>query len=142
MSENFRETFKAVLLAVLVVLFLPLVLVCCILVGRRSSGSGDDDRGSDIVGAGESVGRAADDVSGAAGQSAELADEAATVAAAAGESAESADDIARQLHDTEEQLVRLESGLGQDINRIERLKQLAAELRRRYQERVSQGQNP
>lgn len=125
MSENFRETFKTVLLAVLVVLFLPLMLVCCILVGRRSSGSGDDDRGSDIVGAGEFVSRAADDVSGAAGQS-----------------AESAEDIARQLHDTEGQLFRLESGLGQDINRIERLKQLAAELKRRYQERVSQSQNP
>lgn len=40
MSENFKETFKTVILAVLIVLFLPLVLVFCILVGRRSSGSG------------------------------------------------------------------------------------------------------
>ena len=47
MSEKFKETFKAVLLAVAVVLFLPLVIICGIFICRRSSGSGSDDGSAD-----------------------------------------------------------------------------------------------
>ncbi|MBR5098724.1 MAG: hypothetical protein IK091_05850 [Spirochaetales bacterium] len=140
MSENFRETFKAVLLAVLVVLFLPLVIICGIVMCRRSSGSGSDDGSADIRRAGESVGSAADGVGAASGDAADLADDAGELATAAGDAEKSAAELAGELHDAEELLVRLEHQPGTDLNRIERVRKLVAELKRRYRERS--GQDP
>lgn len=105
------------------------------LFGRSSGKSRADDRAADIRRAGESVGTAADSVAGAAGESSELADN-------AGKLADSAADIAGRLHDAEELLVRLEHESGADINRVERIRELVAELKRRYEEAGGQSQNP
>ena len=112
------------------------------LFGRHSGKSSRDDRASDIHRIGESVGTAADSVADAAGESAELADDAGKLADSAGYAAESVENLTGRLHDAQKLLVLLESQSGTDINRIERIRELIAELKRRYEEASRQSQNP
>ena len=142
MSEKFKETFKAVLLAVAVVLFLPLVIICGIFICRRSSGSGSDDGSADIRRAGESVGESADVIEDSAGESADLADEAGGISAAAARAEDSVEYYAEQLHLASELLVRLESETAPDLNRIERVRDLVEELKRRYGEAKRKSESP
>ena len=141
MSENTKEKLKAVLLAVATVLFLPVVIVVCVIICRRSSGSGSDVGSADIRRAGESVGESADVIEDAAGESADLADKAGRIAAAAAGSTESVEYLAEQLGLATELLDRLEHETGTDLNRIERVRSLVNELERRLREAKRKSEN-
>lgn len=141
MSENVKEKIKTILLAVVIVLFLPFVVICGVIISRRSSGSGSDVGSADIRRAGDSVGGSADNIDDAARISSELADDAGRIAAAAAGAEDSVEYLAEQLHLASELLVRLENETGVDLNRVERVRNLVAELKRRYGEakRKSEG---